>query len=128
MNQQNTYLIAAISGMTAVMLGAFGAHGLKEILEEYNRVDTFKLAVEYQFYHTFAILCIGILMSQYASKLLGYACLCFIFGIIFFSGSLYILALTNIKIMGAITPIGGILFITGWLLLAVSVSRKKVNK
>lgn len=127
MNQQNTYLVAAIAGMTAVMLGAFGAHGLKEILVANNRVDTFELAVEYQFYHTFAILGVGILMNQYASKLLGYACHCFAFGIIFFSGSLYTLALTNIKMMGAVTPIGGVLFIIGWLLLAVSV-KKKVSK
>jgi uncharacterized membrane protein YgdD (TMEM256/DUF423 family) len=125
MNQQKTYLIAALFGITAVALGAFGAHGLKEILTLNNRVDTYNLAVEYHFYHTFALLSVGILMNHFPSKLLNYGSLCFLLGIIFFSGSLYTLALTNVKIMGAITPVGGVLFIAGWIQLAIAVRKKK---
>jgi uncharacterized membrane protein YgdD (TMEM256/DUF423 family) len=125
MNQQKTYLIAALFGITAVALGAFGAHGLKEILTLNNRVDTYNLAVEYHFYHTFALLSVGILMNHFPSRLLNYASLCFLLGIIFFSGSLYTLALTNVKIMGAITPVGGVLFIAGWIQLAIAVRKKK---
>jgi uncharacterized membrane protein YgdD (TMEM256/DUF423 family) len=125
MNQQKTYLVAAISGMMAVTLGAFGAHGLIEILTIHNRVDTYNLAVEYQFYHTFALLTSGILMHHFPSRLLNYASLCFLLGIIFFSGSLYTLALTNVKIMGAITPVGGVLFMAGWIQLVIAVRKKK---
>jgi uncharacterized membrane protein YgdD (TMEM256/DUF423 family) len=106
-------------------LGAFGAHGLIEILTIHNRVDTYNLAVEYQFYHTFALLTSGILMHHFPSRLLNYASLCFLLGIIFFSGSLYTLALTNVKIMGAITPVGGVLFMAGWIQLVIAVRKKK---
>ncbi len=127
MNKEKTLLIASLSGLVAVGLGAFGAHGLKDILTANDRIDTFKLAVDYQFYHTLAMLAVGILMNTMDSKLFRYASLCFFVGIIFFSGSLYILALTNIKILGAITPLGGVLFIAGWALLAggIAVGNKK---
>ncbi len=111
-------IIAAISGMLAVMLGAFGAHGLKKIITP-EMLEVFKTGVQYQFYHTFALLVVGILMSVNQSKALKWSANLFVTGIILFSGSLYVLAISGITVLGAITPLGGIAFIGGWLLLAV---------
>lgn len=108
----------------AVAIGAFGAHGLKDILIANNSEETFELAVKYQFYHAFALLATGILTRYFSFAGLKYAALCFLLGILFFSGSLYILSLTGIKIMGAITPVGGVFFLMGWTLLLLTVSKK----
>ncbi len=90
-----------------------------------GRLETYELAVRYQFYHVLALLATGILMGQFLSKRLQYAAVLFIGGIIFFSGSLYILCFTGIGVLGAITPIGGTMFIVAWLLLALGVMQKK---
>lgn len=127
MNQRTTYICAALMGLTGVLLGAFGAHGLKAILTLYDTTTTYKLAVEYQFYHTFALLAVAFVMSTRNEKLLRYAALCFLLGIFFFSGSLYVLALTNVKILGAITPIGGVFFIAGWFLFLLTFIKQKHN-
>lgn len=111
-------IIAAVSGMLAVMLGAFGAHGLKKTITP-EMLEIFKTGVQYQFYHTIALLAVGILMSFNQSKALKWSANLFMAGIILFSGSLYLLAISGIKAFGAITPLGGIAFITGWILLAV---------
>ncbi len=122
---QKTFLvIAGISGALSVAIGAFGAHGMRTFLEANNRFDTFETAVRYQFYHTFLLLIIGILMAHFPSKTMEWAGWTSIFGILIFSGSLYILCATGIKWLGAITPIGGLLFIASWLLLAISVLKK----
>ncbi|MCT1539400.1 MULTISPECIES: DUF423 domain-containing protein [Lysinibacillus] len=112
----------ALHGLLAVAFGAFGAHALKEILDEYSR-GIWETAVQYQMFHATGLLIIGLLMS---SKLLGevkqlnLAGIFFNLGIVFFSGSLYVLAISGIKVLGAITPIGGVLFLAGWLLIILT--------
>lgn len=103
-------------------MGAFGAHALKEILDDYGQ-GIWETAVQYQMFHATGLLVIGLLMS---TKLLGnikqlnIAGIFFNLGIVFFSGSLYVLAISGIKVLGAITPIGGVLFLAGWLLIIVA--------
>lgn len=107
---------AAIFGALAVGIGAFGAHGLKAILEETGRVETFETAVKYHFYHSLGLFLIGILaLVKPDWKGLGFAAISMIIGILIFSGSLYFLSLTGITWLGAITPLGGVAFILGWL-------------
>lgn len=125
MKQQGLLLTGIAMAALAVAIGAFGAHGLKEILARNNRTDTFELAVRYQFYHAFALIITGILTSRYTSRLIGVSGILFLSGILFFSGSLYVLSLTGITALGAITPIGGVLFIAGWVLLFFGVSKNK---
>ena len=103
---------------------AFGAHGLEDLLIENDRVDTFETAVKYQFYHSLALLFIGILMQTNQVKYLTWATNFFAFGVLVFSGSLYVLSMTNFTLLGAITPIGGLFFIFGWLALYKSTTRK----
>ncbi|WP_210465078.1 DUF423 domain-containing protein [Rufibacter roseolus] len=106
---------ALLSGL-GVMIGAFGAHGLAKLLTETGRTETFETAVKYQMYHALGLLLVGVLMSQYpAATGMGVSGICFLIGILIFSGSLYILCLTGIRWMGAITPIGGLFLIAGWL-------------
>jgi len=115
--------IAALFGAIAVGLGAFAAHGLKGSLSAYL-LGVFETGVTYQFIHTFAVLVCAILIrldiGKKAQKGLLSAAICFIIGILCFSGSLYALALTGIKWFGPITPLGGVFFMIGWVLLAVS--------
>lgn len=124
MNQRTTLLWAAAMGCLAVAIGAFGAHALKPLLIKNGRVDTFELAVRYQFYHTLALLGTGVLIGQFHSKLLHFAALLFVLGIFLFSGSLYVLCFTGISSWGAVTPLGGLLFVAGWLLLFTGVYKK----
>ena len=112
-------------GALAVALRAFGAHALKGMLEASGRTEVYKTAVSYHFYHTFALLAVGILMNQFASAKLRYASIFFLTGIILFSGSLYALCFTGIGILGVITPIGGVVFILGWVFLALGFLEKK---
>ncbi|PSV18813.1 DUF423 domain-containing protein [Photobacterium leiognathi] len=114
--------IAAISGVLTVGLGAFAAHGLKHHLSPYL-LDVFKTGVQYQAWHTLALLGCGILTRFLSSKAVSYAALFFAIGIICFSGSLYALALTGIKWFGPITPMGGVCFIIGWVMLAIATWR-----
>ena len=117
--------LAAILGALAVGIGAFGAHGLEPVLETYNRVDTFETAVKYHFYHTLAILLVGVLLAfGNGNKLLRASAWSFLLGILIFSGSLYVLSVTNITWLGAVTPIGGVAFIVGWILLWMGVRKK----
>lgn len=107
---------AAILGALAVGIGAFGAHGLKAILEETGRIETFETAVKYHFYHSLGLFLVGILaLIKPDWKGLGFAAIFMILGILVFSGSLYFLSLTGITWLGAITPLGGVAFILGWL-------------
>lgn len=114
MNYKKTLAAAGLMGLLGVALGAFGAHALKPILLANNRLDIFELAVQYQFYHTFALLAIALLMRKQESRLLSIASVLMIVGILFFSGSLYTMALTNIPSLGMITPLGGVCFLAGW--------------
>lgn len=118
-----------IAAGLAVILGAFGAHALKEILEE-KQLMVYETGVRYQFYHSFALLAAGALYRQYPDKKLRYATGCFITGILLFSGSLYamtILWTQNMTLgpIGALTPIGGLFFIAGWVLMLMAVARKE---
>ena len=122
--QKFVLLTAAGLGALSVMIGAFGAHALRATLEASGRLETFETAVKYQFYHTLALLAIGLLMYQIPDKWLYYAALAMIGGILIFSGSLYILCLTGVRWLGAITPIGGVLMIAGWVMLFLAVYRK----
>ena len=125
MNRISTLVCASVVGGLAVATGAFGAHALKAFLAAAGRTDTFELAVRYQFYHALALLGTGILMAQFPSRLLSFSALFFLFGILFFSGSLYVLCFTGLTVLGAVTPFGGVLFIAGWAFLAIGVYRNR---
>ena len=115
---KQTLSLAALSGMLAVALGAFGAHVLKGIIS-FEMLEVYKTGVQYQFYHTFALLAVGVLMYFNPSKVLKWSAYLFIAGIVLFSGSLYVLAISGIKAVGIITPFGGIVWIIAWLLLII---------
>ena len=115
-------MLGSISGALGVVLGAFGAHGLKDKLSE-KMLTNYMTGVEYHFYHTFALLAVGLLALKFQSGLLTASGWLFVVGILIFSGSLYAMAPTGITKLGMITPIGGLAFIVGWILLAVSVIR-----
>jgi len=125
MKKENIFLIigACLSAIT-VMIGAFGAHALHNLLTENNRVETFKIAVDYQFYHTIGILLIGFIYKNNMHQLIKWAGFLLMIGILFFSGSLYILSISNQKMWGAVAPIGGLSFILGWILLAIGVYKE----
>lgn len=113
-------MTASILLALAVAVGAFGAHGLKAHLSE-AMLQTFKTGVEYHFYHALGLLLIGVISVSIPSNLLNWSAIFLFAGIILFSGSLYVLAITGIKWLGAITPFGGISFIAGWVLLFFAV-------
>lgn len=108
--------IGALYGFLGVALGAFGAHALRARLSA-DMLAIWHTAVEYQFYHAGALLIVGLWLNQQPARALHGAGLCFALGVVFFSGSLYALALSGIRGLGAITPIGGLLFLAGWLML-----------
>jgi uncharacterized membrane protein YgdD (TMEM256/DUF423 family) len=115
---KNYLVAAALSGFIAVALGAFGAHGLKQRLSA-DLLAVFQTGVQYHFYHTFALLAVGLLMLHMpANGSLRWSGILFIVGIVIFSGSLYVLSLTGVRWLGAITPLGGVAFLVAWLLLA----------
>ncbi len=121
---KNFLTAGALFAAVAVICGAFGAHFLKTKLSA-EGLQTFETAVRYQFYHAFALLVTGILYKEFSNKLLKWAGNLFIAGIILFSGSLYILCgVQSLKWIGAITPFGGLCFITGWILLAAVITKK----
>lgn len=117
------FIIAgAVNAAIAVAFGAFGAHALKEKLSE-RYLAIWETAVQYQMFHALALLAVGILMSPSlfgSVTQLSWAGYLILAGIIIFSGSLYVLSLTGIGILGAITPIGGVAFIAGWIMLIVA--------
>jgi len=113
--------LAALFGGLSVAAGAFGSHALKERLSD-RALDIFEVGARYQMYHALALLLVAILLNQSKSpspSLIASGWL-FIIGIFIFSGSLYALSLSDIKILGAITPIGGVAFIAGWGALAIA--------
>jgi uncharacterized membrane protein YgdD (TMEM256/DUF423 family) len=114
-------MAASISGFLAVAIGAFGAHGLKQKISE-EMMAVYQTGVQYHFYHTLALLGVGILLQQFphslALKVSGWGMM---IGMLVFSGSLYLLALSGTRWLGAITPIGGIALLVAWLALAVGI-------
>lgn len=117
MNPHRIRQWAAAFGFLAVLLGAFGAHGLESRLTELDRVETWETAVFYHFVHALALL--GLSLMPRPSKGAAYG---FIIGILIFSGSLYVLSLTGITKLGAITPIGGLSMMLGWACLFLNKS------
>lgn len=121
---------AAIFGLLSVVLGAFAAHSLKEMISDYA-VNIFETGVRYQFYHVFALLAVGIIYKEFPNKFIKWSGIFFISGIILFSGSLYFLTyvkgtvMPGYKWIGPITPIGGLLFILGWLFLFIGCFKNK---
>lgn len=116
MNGRQTIMIAALSGALAVGIGAFGAHGLADLLTANGRIETYETAVKYHFYHSLALLLIGtILLIKPNWKSLQFSIWSMVLGILIFPGSLYALSLTGVTWWGAVTPIGGVFFIMGWL-------------
>lgn len=121
---KNIVATAAILGALTIAIGAFGAHGLKELITT-KAITTFETGVRYQMYHVFALLIIGI-ANGISSVTQKWVFRFFIIGIIFFSGSIYLLSLNSLfdfdaKSIGFITPIGGLFFILGWLRLGYGV-------
>ena len=120
---------ATILGALSIALGAFAAHTLKNTISDYA-LGIFETAVRYQFYHVFALLFTGILFKEFPGKLLKWSGIFFIAGIILFSGSLYILTAIKAAVVpgynwvGAITPVGGLCFIGGWICLFLGISKK----
>ncbi|MCB1841785.1 MAG: DUF423 domain-containing protein [Halioglobus sp.] len=112
--------LASLSGMLAVAFGAFGAHALKGRLDEYA-LGVFSTAVQYHFYHSLALLAVGVIALQHPqTALLKSSGWLFLLGILVFSGSLYLLSITGIRWLGAVTPLGGLAFIAGWGCLAAT--------
>ena len=125
LTQKTAWISASISGLLAVALGAFGSHALKDLLLANGRQETYELATRYHFYHTLAILGVGILMDKLPGKNIQMSATFMLFGMILFSGSLYLLSLTNITKFAIITPFGGVCMITGWALLFLAVFKSK---
>ena len=112
-------LVGAVAGFLAVALGAFGAHGLRARLSP-DMLAVFETAVRYHMYHALAILLVALMLGRFDGWMFRAAGWSFTVGIVLFSGSLYLLAVTGVTILGAITPIGGLAFLVGWGLLAVA--------
>ena len=117
-------IVAALSGGLCVALGAFGAHALKNVLDVYSR-EIYEKAVQYQMFHTAALLVVGILQHNHPQTSFTGPGWAFLSGIMLFSGSLYLLALTGTKWWGAVTPFGGLAFLLGWGWLAYSLLQGK---
>jgi len=117
--------IGALAAMLSVALGAFGAHLLKDRLTE-DALDVYQTGVQYQMFHAVGILLIALLIDRLPSqKLTVWAARLLTIGIVLFSGSLYALALSGVKVLGAITPLGGVAFIAGWICLALAARHNK---
>ncbi len=115
-DRQNVKL-AALLGFLAVALGAFGAHGLADALKAHDTAEIWDTAAHYHLIHAVVLLFLAIIGGKEPAA--SYAWWSFMLGVLIFSGSLYVLAYTGIKALGAITPIGGLLLLAGWLLTAL---------
>lgn len=121
--------IGTVLAALAVILGAFGAHALKKMLPT-ETVASFQTGVQYQMYHAFALMITSLLFEKNKSRWINWAAFSFLAGILFFSGSLYLLTFlkatetVGLAGIGMITPVGGLFFITGWILLSIGVLKK----
>lgn len=116
---KTAFVVGSLLAAIGVILGAFGAHGLSKTMPSYY-MEIFRTGVNYHLVHAIGLLTVGIVpVAKKNKRLILFSTLAFGFGILLFSGSLYLLALTKIKFFGAITPFGGVLFILGWLSLAL---------
>lgn len=112
--------IGSLFMFLAVALGAFGAHALREKLSAYG-LDIYKTAVQYHFVHALGLFVVAWLSTQTQNPRIDLAGIFFCLGIVLFSGSLYVLALTQMKWLGAITPLGGLSFLAGWAIIFFSI-------
>ena len=137
MTSNKQIALVGILGAFAVAIGAFGAHTLKNQLPggliTVDQLNGFDTAVKYQMYHTLAMLLIVLLKKNYPFKLLNASYYCFLIGIVLFSGSLYFITTRNLygadylKALGPMTPVGGLFFIVGWVLLVLTAIKKDPN-
>lgn len=118
------FVVGAVVTGLAVALGAFGAHGLKTFTD-HDGLAIWETAVRYQAYHGLALLILSLVRQRYSARDFRTIGLCFLIGTVIFSGSLYLLVLFEIKGFGAITPIGGALFLVGWIIMAISYKRSE---
>lgn len=131
--KSTTLKVATLLGGTSVILGAFGAHALKESLDPHY-LQSFETGVRYQMYHALVLLVLAMLKSKFEAPLLRYAAISFTLGVLLFSGSIYGLSLgsltdTSLRWLGPVTPLGGLLLITGWMLLFVfAISGKNLKE
>ena len=117
------FLSGAVAAFIAVALGAFGAHSLRTKLSP-EMLAIFEVGVRYQMYHAFGLIAVAWAMARWPEANLNGAGWAFIFGILIFSGSLYLLSITDVRWLGAITPIGGLAFLLGWAILIWSIGRR----
>ena len=118
--------MAAVNGLLAVMLGAFMSHSLERTITT-ELLTVFQTGVSYHMYHSLAALAVGILSHIFPKvRLLKFSAYSFLLGIVFFSGSLYLLTLTELPMIGLITPIGGAFFIFGWIMLCIFGAKKQL--
>ena len=124
-------MLGAALGALGVVLGAFGAHALADkiptwypdVAEQQRRLENWETAVRYQMYHALALLAVGLLAGRSPGAALNVAGGAFTLGVLVFSGCLYLLVLTNVRVLGAIVPIGGVAMIVGWVALAIAAFR-----
>jgi uncharacterized membrane protein YgdD (TMEM256/DUF423 family) len=116
MQARTTLRMASVSGFLAVALGAFGAHGLKPLLSA-DLLQVYQTGVQYHLLHTVVLLALGIWQLVQPQRWLDRAAIMMLLGIVLFSGSLYLLAVTGIRILGVITPFGGVSWLAAWLML-----------
>jgi uncharacterized membrane protein YgdD (TMEM256/DUF423 family) len=127
---RNYFITAAVLGALAVALGAFGAHGLQRITTDETILHSYQTGVQYQVYHSLALLIAAAVSEKLTARYFHWAALCFTVGVLLFSGSLYLITYLKIqessavRIIGPVTPVGGLLFIAGWLLLALAATRR----
>jgi uncharacterized membrane protein YgdD (TMEM256/DUF423 family) len=125
------FIYSALLGAIGVALGAFGAHGLQKITTDEKIISSYQTAVQYQLYHSLALLITASVADKLNARYFRLAAIFFLTGILLFSGSLYLITLLKIqesslvKFIGPVTPLGGLLLITGWLLLALAAINKK---
>lgn len=124
MKNKQILVMGAVFMALTVLLGAFGAHALKKVLSS-DMLAIYQTAVQYQFYHSLGLLVVGTIGLHYPPKWIRWSGIFLMAGIVLFSGSLYVLAFSGIKAFGAITPIGGVSFVIGWVMLVVGIIQRK---
>ncbi len=123
MDSRRTLVVAAVLIALATIMGAFGAHALRAQWSG-ERLAVYETAVRYHFYHALGLLALGVLLRSADAELLRWVALLLLTGIVLFSGSLYALSFGAPRALGAVTPLGGLLLIAGWLLFAVAIWRR----
>lgn len=127
MMNRTLVIAAGLFGAVGVALGAFGAHGLSTLLDANNHAGTYQTATQYLLVHTLALLFTAIAVQEWPGTLTRWAGYLFIIGILLFSGSLYLLSVLNLSILGAVAPFGGAALIAGWLALGLAAWRHQAQ-